>query len=412
MWYAGIDWADTHHDVVILNADGQRVAATQVAHSAEGIEQLRMLLLATIQRSAASPEPDPEQMACIIETTHGLLITALLESGFPVYPVNPKTVDRLRGPSGAKTDQIDATLLARAGRNDLARLRRLAPDSALVQELKTLTRDQESLVRLQTRLINQLTACLKAYYPAALQLFSRLQQPLTLTFLLRYPTMAAAQAAASEELCAFLRSVVPTYRGPARAAERIWQQIQRPHLVADPITERVKARLACALVQQLLPLIEQIAAYDKEIERLFRQHADAPLFRSLPGAGVRLAPRLLAEWGDDRERYARAQSVQGLAGTAPVSFQSGNYRRAHRRYACVKPLRNVLHQFAWQSTTQEDWALAYYKQKRAQGKSHTVALRALANLWVRIIYAMWRKHEVYAASVFLAAQRAHAQAVA
>jgi hypothetical protein len=111
LWYAGIDWADTHHDVVILNADGQRVAATQVAHSADGIEQLPMLLLATIQRGAASQEPDPEQMACIIETTHGLLITALLESGFPVYPVNPKTVDRLRGPSVAKTDQIDATLL-------------------------------------------------------------------------------------------------------------------------------------------------------------------------------------------------------------------------------------------------------------------------------------------------------------
>jgi hypothetical protein len=95
-----------------------------------------------------------------------------------------------------------------------------------------------------------------------------------------------------------------------------------------------------------------------------------------------------------------------------VSFQSGNYRRAHRRYACVKPLRNVLPQFAWQSTTQEGWALAYYKQKRAQGKSHTVALRALANLWVRIIYAMWRKYEVYAASVFLDAQRAHARAAA
>ena len=64
----------------------------------------------------------------------------------------------------------------------------------------------------------------------------------------------------------------------------------------------------------------------------------------------RLAPRLLAEWGDDRTRYADATSVQSLAGTAPVPFQSGNYAKAYKRFACLKPLRNALHQFAWQST--------------------------------------------------------------
>jgi transposase len=58
-----------------------------------------------------------------------------------------------------------------------------------------------------------------------------------------------------------------------------------------------------ALVAQLLPLIEQIASYDKEITNLFLTHADDEIFSSLPGAGKRLAPRLLAEWGDDRTRY-------------------------------------------------------------------------------------------------------------
>jgi transposase len=118
-----------------------------------------------------------EDLACIIETSHGLLIAALLETGFPVYPVNPKTVDRHRKPAGAKTDAIDAYLLARTGRSDFADLRRLRPDSALIQELKTLTRDQESLIASQTRLVNQLTACLKTYYPVALTLFSKLQRP-------------------------------------------------------------------------------------------------------------------------------------------------------------------------------------------------------------------------------------------
>ncbi len=167
-----------------------------------------------------------------------------------------------------------------------------------------------------------------------------------------------------------------------------------------------------ALVAQLLPLIGQIAAYDKEISTLFLTHADQEVFRSLPGAGKRLAPRLLAEWGDDRERYSDASSVQALAGTAPVAYESGNYSKPHKRYACIKPLRNALQQFAWQSTKQEAWALAYYQRKRNEGKSHSMALRALANVWVRILYAMWLNHTCYDGATFEAAQRAHTKLAA
>jgi transposase len=101
-----------------------------------------------------------------------------------------------------------------------------------------------------------------------------------------------------------------------------------------------------ALVQQLLLLLDQLAAYDKEIARLFQAHADQPIFGRLPGAGKRLAPRLLAEWGDDRSRYASAESRQALGGTALVPFESGKYAAVHQRRACIKPLRNALYQFA------------------------------------------------------------------
>jgi len=164
-----------------------------------------------------------------------------------------------------------------------------------------------------------------------------------------------------------------------------------------------------ALVSQLLPLVEQIAVYDKEINRLFLTHEDLEVFSSLPGAGKRLAPRLLAGFGDDRERYKGCESVQALAGTSPVAFESGNYSKAHKRYACIKPFRNAMHQFAWQSTLREPWALAYYQRKRAEGKSHTMAVRALANVWIRIIYAMWLKKEGYQTDTFLAAKQTHSR---
>ena len=391
MWFAGIDWADAHHDVAVVDEVGRQCGTLRVAHSAAGLESL----VDTLRGYTTGPEasPNPEQIACIVETTQGLLITALLEAGFPVYPVNPKTLQYWRKPSGAKTDQIDAYLLARKGRSDLGELRRLEPDSPQVQELKLLTRDQDALVQTQTRLVNQLTSCLKAYFPAALTLFTKLQQGATLAFLQCYPTWEVAGAASVEELTAFLRTL-PRFPGPGAAAQRIYTRLHQPHLRADPVTIRVKARLTGVLVAQLVPVVEQIAAYDEEIERLFRDHPDAALFLSLPGAGKRLAPRLLAGWGDERERYTSAQSIQGLAGTAPVAFQSGTYRTAQKRYACSKPLRNALYQFAWQSTiAKEGWAVNYYQRKRREGKSHSVAVRALANQWVRLIQAMWRSEQ-------------------
>ena len=107
----------------------------------------------------------------------------------------------------------------------------------------------------------------------------------------------------------------------------------------------------------------------------------------------------------DRTRYADAAGLQALAGTAPVLFQSSTYAKAHRRTACLKPLRNAMQHFAWQSTLQEAWALTYYQHKRAEGKSHAVAVRALANSWLRIIYALWRDGRPYQTEIFTAAQQ-------
>lgn len=398
MWYVGIDWADTHHDALILGEDRRQAGSLRVSHTKEGLEQLKRFLLDIAKT--------PEQIACIVETNQGLLIAALLEAGFTVYPVNPKTLDHRRNAAGAKTDAIDAYLLAKTGLNEWQDLRPLKPDSAVVQELKSLTRDQDSLIESQTRLVNQLTACLKTYYPVALHLFAKVQHHSTLLFLQTYPPPQGAMMASREEIEATLRAA--HHSNPRKATQHLWSVLQQPHLHADAITTRTKSRLMLALGSQLLPLVEQIADYDREIKRLFLTHEDNAVFSSLPGAGKRLAPRILSEWGDERTRYKDSSSVQALAGTAPVAFQSGNYSKAHKRYACLKPLRNALYQFAWQSTCQQAWAMAYYKRKRAEGKSHSVALRALSNVWVRIIYAMWLNHAVYESATFEAAQRLHA----
>jgi transposase IS116/IS110/IS902 family protein len=238
-----------------------------------------------------------------------------------------------------------------------------------------------------------------------LKLFGKLQQRSTLVFLQTYPTSQAAQAASLEEITATLRT--GKYPHPKQVASKIFQELHRPQLVANEISVRTKSRLMVSLVKQLLVVIEDIARYDEEISSLFLIHPDQQIWRSLPRAGKRLAPRRLPEWGDDRVRYADESAVQALAGTAPVPFQSGNFAKAHKRFACLKPLRNALYQFAWQSTRQEAWAASYYQRKRAEGKTHSMAVRALANVWVRIIFAMWQRGTCYQTTIFEQAQQQH-----
>jgi transposase len=400
VWYAGIDWADRHHDVVLIDAEGNRVAHLRVAHSPEGLRTLIAWL-----RGHGEVAEHPEHLACLVETTRGLLITALVEGGLVIYPVDPGRLKALRKPGGAKTDALDAYALARLGRSELRTLRRLVPDSDLVRELKLLTRDQDGLIQQQTRLVNQLTACLKEAYPAALGLFSQLHQRSTLAFLAAFPTHEQAAVASAEAIAAvLLRAKHPTAR---TTAARIVTQLQAPQLRADAATVRAKARLTQTLVAQLQLLLEQMAEYDAAIARLFDAHADHARFASLPRAGQRLAPRLLAEWGEDRGRYTGAASVQALAGTCPVLFQSGQYTRARHRRACCKPLRQALHHFARESLQGDEAARAYYVRKRTEGKTHTAAVRAVANRWVRILYAMWSHQEDYDPARFAAAQHAH-----
>ena len=237
-----------------------------------------------------------------------------------------------------------------------------------------------------------------------------MQQKSTLLFLQAYPTLQAARSASLEQVEALLKEC--RYPGAAKEAAKIVEMVRQPALSADAVTTRTKARLMLALVRQLLPVIEEIAAYDEEIERLFLMHEDNAVFRSLPRAGEQLAPRLLAEIGDDRDRYQGASSLAALSGSSPVIFQSGTEAYAHRRYACSKPLRNAMPQFAWQTTLSEPWAADYSQRKRAEGKSHTKAVRALESCWGRIIFACWKKRECYQATTFEAARQAHARLAA
>ena len=304
-----------------------------------------------------------------------------------------------KAPAGAKDDQLDAWSVADALRLDGVRpdglgWRRLVPDDPVAQELRLLCRDEVELIAQRTALVNQLRAALREFYPAALEAFDDWTRPHGWHLVLRFPTPATLAAAGRRQWERFLKQH-GLNRPQTRDARLACFARAAEFCSSNPAITAAKSRLAVALATMLLALQEQLDEYRRRIGELFDRHPDRDLFGSLPGAGAKLAPRLLAELGADRARFADPQALQCYAGTAPVSFRSGQVHRVTLRRACNKHLRAAVHLWADLSRAACAWAQAYYQRHRDAGQSHACALRCLGQRWLKILWTMWQRRTTY-----------------
>ena len=261
-------------------------------------------------------------------------------------------------------------------------------------ELRLLCRDEITLIQQRTALANQLQAALHEYYPLALQAFDDWTAPLAWHFVVSFPTPDALQRAGKRRWQKFLH------------AHRAWRPQTAERRLAlfatatafaspNPAVTAAKAMLATALAEQMLTLQRQIDRYRQRIEQLFDRHPDRDLFGSLPGAGDRIAPRLLAELGADRQAFDSPQALQCYAGTAPVTRRSGKRHDVVIRRSCNMTLRATVHLWADLSRATCVWAQAYYRQKRERGTGHAAALRCLGQRWLKILWRMWQDRAAY-----------------
>jgi len=386
-YYLGIDWADANDDVWVVDEQGAKILAQRIAHTVEARtawgRQLDVWRAQGLELWAA------------IERSDGRIVDFLLDHDVVVYPVNPKALDRARDrfrSSGSKSDPFDARVLADFLRTDHAQLHPLRPNSPGAQELKLLTDDYQRLVRQRTRVVNQLTDTLKAYFPLALALWGNLMTPSARAFLRAYPTPAEVRRISR---AGWARFGERQHLTKTHVAE-LWHQLRQPQLDVSPHVIRVKARLMQALVAQLDPLVQTTDAYERAIEDFFAALPAAQWARSLPAShSGTTVPTLWARLGDAPGRWTSFQHLQAHAGTVPVTERSGKYCAIYFRAACNKHLRYTVTQFAWLSLQSSDWARAYYDRERAKQHSHHRALRALAAKWLKILYVLRERQAPY-----------------
>jgi transposase len=387
--FAGFDWASDHHDVVTVDPDGKIVLELTIDDTAEGWATLR-------DQFAKHVGQDLSAVAVAVETNNGPAVERLLAMGCAVYPLNPKVAERYRerkSNAGCKDDRLDAFSFADALRTDGQAWRRLKPDDPVTQELRLLCRDEIQLIGQRTALVNQLRAALREYYPAALEAFEDWTSDGPWAFVQAFPTPQALVAAGKRRWDKFLHANRLYRRETYERRLEIFARADQ--FCGTPPVTRAKSRLALALAAQLRVLEKQLVEYRQSIETLFSQHPDHDLFGSLPGAGPKIAPRLLGELGNDPTRFDTHESLQCYGGSAPVTRQSGKNRWVSFRRACNTTLRATLHYWADKSRGKCAWAQAYYQHKRDHGQSHAAALRCLANRWVKILWKMWQTHTLY-----------------
>jgi transposase len=388
--YIGIDWSEDKHDVVIMNQAGVDVARLTIPHSLDGFVQLE----AACRKLGLMPD----ECTLGLETAHNLIIEYLWSQEYQqVYVIPPSVVKSNRNrfrQSGARDDQSDGYLLADILRTDQGRLQPWHPDSLLTRQMRAKVSWIHHLTRASTRQSNRLRAVLLRYYPAALQAFPDLSTQIALEFIRTYPTPEAAARLSWTELEDFAHQ--QAYSHPKRLPG-CFTRLHGDYPQASPETVLVYQDEAVQLASLLLQTSQTKRTALRELQALYRQHLDYPIFSSLPGAGEFLGPVLLAKFGDDRQRFPTPASVQALAGTCPVTDKSGKRKVIKFRKACDREWRSLSQAWAIAlvNRAKSPVAIAYFEQVRPRCHNRHHAYRCVANRWLAIVWKLWQSRQSY-----------------
>jgi transposase len=396
--YVGDDWAEDHHDIEVQDEQGGRLVRARLAEGIEGLTRLHELLAEQLDEELVDPDTGlvSGQVVVGIETDRGTWVSALVAAGYRVYAINPMSAARYRerhSTSGAKSDAGDAHVLAEVVRLDRAHHRPVAGDSPDAEALKLVTRTHQSFIWDRTRQLQRLRSALREFFPAALTAFEDLAAADTLELLQKAADPDRAARLSLSQISAALKRA-RRREVPAKAAA-IQSALRAPALRQPAPIEQAYAVGVASQARLIAQLNLQIEELQAVVAEGFGRHPVADIVTSQPGLGLVLGARVLAEFGDDPERYPDARSRKNYAGTSPITRASGTRRVVLARYARNKHLADAVHQWAFCALTSSPAARAYYDTIRARGTGHHAALRQLGNRLVGILHGCLKTNTPY-----------------
>ena len=397
MFYVGIDLSDETFDSCMADSSGNVVSKAVFQFRDDGF----YAFIDWLKKHKVNSEN------CLVglENPRSRLVDFLIQRQYTVLSVNPKALSKYResrSPSNAKSDSGDAHLIADYIREHGKALRPIKIPDEKIRELRILLEDRDRLVRQKVRLCNQLTNALKDYFPQALDAFGSIDNKCALKFLTRIDTHGQVKALSSQKIDQLLDEC-GCYQTKSRKKFTDAMK-QRTSWIPQEIV-RAKTVLKNSLVRYIILTIDDIKRYDKLIKELMSQIPHGDIFKSLPGADYILGAKFLVLYAS--KDFNSASEVQAFCGTAPCTASSGKQRVVRFRTGCHKFGRNAFQQLACGSIRASQWARKRYFKKRQQGKSPNHAFRCVANLWVKVSFAMWQNKTTYDEAKHMASVAKH-----
>ena len=384
--YCGIDWAEDHHDIALVDRDGNLLARRRITDDATGLAAVLGLL-------AEHGDTAEDLIPVAIETPRGLLVACLRATGRNVYPVNPMAVARYRDRhtvSGGKSDAGDSVVLANVLRTDMHAHRPLPKDSELAQAIAVLARAQQDAVRDRITAHNKLRSHLREYFPGFLHAFAAARggivRPEARAILAAAPTPADAARLTQAQLRALLKKAGRT-RGIDAEATRLREAFRTQQMRQLPLVEQAMGRQTLALLRQLDAACASADELERAVTESFSLHPDAGIITSFPGLGPLTGARVLAEIGDDRSRFQDAKGLKAYAGAAPITRASGKTKFVTRRRIKNNRLNAAGYSWAFSALTASPGARGHYDRRRDAGDGHAAAQR---NLFGRLLGCLHR----------------------
>jgi transposase len=382
-----VDVGKTHHWVCAIDGDGRTVLSVKVAND-------EAELLAVIAAVAGRAD-HPVWAVDIIGAPSALLLALLAHAGQRVLYASGRVVSAMSAAftGEGKTDAKDAHVIAQT-----VRLRRdlspVDPGTDLVRTLGLLTAHRADLIADRVRMINRLRDVMTSVFPSLEREFDYSSCKGALVLLTGYATPARLRRVGPVRLSAWLRA--RHVRSYADVAARAVTCAHAQQVVLAG--EDVAAAIISELATSILALDRRVKDLDTQIASTFTQHHQAAIITSMPGFGPILGATLVVTAGD-LNAFPTAGHLAAAAGLVPVPNDSG--RRSgnlHKPHRYSRPLRHVFYLSAQTSMMRAGPNRDYYLKKRAQGKTHTQAIIALARRRIDVLWALLRDRRTYAAT--------------
>lgn len=375
MYYVGIDLSKYKHDCFIMDENNQTIRDSfSFGNSQEGFN--------TLLDAFKSLDCSQEIKIGLEATGHyGTNLKLFLnDNGYSFMELNPLVIKRFASSHSlrrTKTDKCDASLIASVLKDPTIEYKPYRFSSYHIQELKSLTRARESMVRQRSLQLVHLTNILDKIFPELKPFFNNRLEGTAMFILEKYKSPSRIAKWSNHDI-----DIVHNYSHKISASKLVKLKELAKNTIGNEFDSSTSLLKSILNVYHVLDA--EVTSLESQINEIMNEYS-SPI-ASIPGISKISAASIIGEF-EDVSRFDNPNQLLAFIGAEPSRIQSGTMDfNGHMVKHGNGHLRYVLFNVAQTVIVHNSTFYTYYLKKRAEGKCHRVALSHVVKKLVRVIF--------------------------